>query len=100
MTIRSSIPLLVWPAHWFFVVRMLSACIKHIISPSQTYVRRGHGEEKVESKILYHDDGSEIPWNPGLLLLLLHGGGKTFNSAMRLNFSVFLPPSEHRPARC
>ena len=41
-----------------FVMRMLSTCIKHIISPSQTYVRRGHGKEKVDSKILNHDDGS------------------------------------------
>ena len=43
-----------------FVIRilMLSTCIKHIISPSQTYERRGHGKEKVDSKILNHDDGS------------------------------------------
>ena len=41
-----------------------------------------------------------VPWNPrnSGLLLLLHGEGKTFNSAMRLNFSLFLRPSSHRPA--
>ena len=40
------------------MLRLLSTCIKHIISPSQTYVKRGHGKEKVDSKILNHDDGS------------------------------------------
>ena len=77
------------------MLRLLSTCIKHIISPSQTYVRRGHGKEKVDSKILNHDDGSLDSSEPRSAAA---GGGKTFNSAMRLNFSLFLQPSSHRPA--